>query len=315
MSTAASTTAASTTPSNDLPAGYPRLAARMGLQPELAIFRRFGFLNKLNILCLQAELAAIEEDLKLLLCTQSQVSSESLLRDWGTARKSADEREDDGRDPRLNLILAAGEKLEKYSELTSCVATDAAVVQQSRMLAMDPPKKNDLDYIQRFIGDESQMGFPHPFSGADSEIWGSIESPKGHANDIITPYPYRQKDMFSKLVKKKFFDFGFDRVWRSCKIGDLEFWDEKVIDRMTSMVSTALASILPIISIIILYYVESMEAKFGIMAVFNILISVCLGLLTHAKRSEIFAVTAAFSAIQVVFVQAGDATQANPAGS
>ncbi|KAK8167590.1 hypothetical protein BC567DRAFT_164935 [Phyllosticta citribraziliensis] len=306
MSTAASTTAASTTPSNDLPAGYPRLAARMGLQPELAIFRRFGFLNKLNILCLQAELAAIEEDLKLLLCTQSQVSSESLLRDWGTARKSADEREDDGRDPRLNLILAAGEKLEKYN---------AAVVQQSRMLAMDPPKKNDLDYIQRFIGDESQMGFPHPFSGADSEIWGSIESPKGHANDIITPYPYRQKDMFSKLVKKKFFDFGFDRVWRSCKIGDLEFWDEKVIDRMTSMVSTALASILPIISIIILYYVESMEAKFGIMAVFNILISVCLGLLTHAKRSEIFAVTAAFSAIQVVFVQAGDATQANPAGS
>lgn len=192
---------------------------------------------------------------------------------------------------------------------------DAAIIQQSKILAMEPPNKMDLDYVQNFIADANLMGLENPFLGVDQNLWGSPECPNEHAEDIISPYPYRQKDIFSRMVKKKFFDYGLDRVWQSSKIGNLEFWDDKLLDRLTFMVSTVLASILPIVSIIILYYVESIGIRFGIMAVFNVLISMCLGLFTHARRSEIFAVTAAFSAIQVVFVQVGDAAQATAAGS
>lgn len=66
--------------------------------------------------------------------------------------------------------------------------------------------------------------------------------------------------------------------------------------------TSILASVIPIASIAVLYYVQSMPARFAIIAAFNILVSVCLSGFTNAKRSEVFAVTAAFAAVQVVFV-------------
>lgn len=46
------------------PPGYPKLAALMNLIPETCIFRRFGTLNSLNLLYLQAELTDIERKLQ-----------------------------------------------------------------------------------------------------------------------------------------------------------------------------------------------------------------------------------------------------------
>ena len=46
------------------PRGYPRLAALMGSYQETAIFRRFGKLNMLNLLSLQAELTDLEVQLE-----------------------------------------------------------------------------------------------------------------------------------------------------------------------------------------------------------------------------------------------------------
>lgn len=100
--------AASTVP-NELPAGYPRLAERMGLQPELMIFRKFAFLNTLNILCLQAELAETEEELKYHYRAGISHSAESLVaRDWCTALKEKP-------DIRTSMVIDVREKLEKYS--------------------------------------------------------------------------------------------------------------------------------------------------------------------------------------------------------
>jgi len=44
--------------------GYPKFAGQIEIQPELAIFRRFGYLNALNLLYFQAELTSLEEDLQ-----------------------------------------------------------------------------------------------------------------------------------------------------------------------------------------------------------------------------------------------------------
>jgi hypothetical protein len=54
-----------------------------------------------------------------------------------------------------------------------------------------------------------------------------------------------------------------------------------------------LASSLPILSIVLLYYVHSMTTRLGLIGVCNLLVSVCLGAFTKANRAEIFAVTAA----------------------
>lgn len=101
-------------PTNSVPPGYPKLAERMGLAPEVAVFRRFAFLNKLNLLHLQAELVEIENQLKE---TQDMDSKREgyerfYARDWFFLNRSAVE----GDNTQLSLLLSAREKLERYSE-------------------------------------------------------------------------------------------------------------------------------------------------------------------------------------------------------
>jgi len=51
-------------PFHDLIPGYPKLAGRMGIMPEIGIFRRFGALNARSLLYYQNELAYLEDQLK-----------------------------------------------------------------------------------------------------------------------------------------------------------------------------------------------------------------------------------------------------------
>jgi hypothetical protein len=46
------------------PRGYPRLAALMSEEKDVAIFRRFDDLNFLNLLALQAEIVDLEKDFR-----------------------------------------------------------------------------------------------------------------------------------------------------------------------------------------------------------------------------------------------------------
>jgi hypothetical protein len=59
---------------------------------------------------------------------------------------------------------------------------------------------------------------------------------------------------------------------------------------------------LPISSIIILYFISSMAARLAIVTLFTALFALSLALVTGAKRVEIFAATSAFAAVQVVFL-------------
>lgn len=49
---------------HDLIPGYPKLGGRMGMVPEMAMFRRFGTLNAQMLLYMQSELIHLENDLR-----------------------------------------------------------------------------------------------------------------------------------------------------------------------------------------------------------------------------------------------------------
>jgi hypothetical protein len=65
--------------------GYPQLADLMGRHGEIAIFRKFGALNILNLMSLQAELLDLQEDLKNL---YQDDQSNTTLRDFYAMRNS-----------------------------------------------------------------------------------------------------------------------------------------------------------------------------------------------------------------------------------
>jgi hypothetical protein len=54
-----------------------------------------------------------------------------------------------------------------------------------------------------------------------------------------------------------------------------------------------------------LYYVSNEKVKLGLVTVYTVAFAVCVGLLTNARRPELFAACAAYAAVLVVFVSGG----------
>ncbi len=80
------------------------------------------------------------------------------------------------------------------------------------------------------------------------------------------------------------------------------------------IISTVLAAILLIGAIISLYWVKKPKARLGMIAGFTTLFALSVGLLTNAIRAEVFAATAAYAAVLVVFVS-GDLGKAGAVAS
>ena len=80
--------------------------------------------------------------------------------------------------------------------------------------------------------------------------------------------------------------FGTAETWRS--VGD--------------QISTFLATILIIVPVMALYFVETSSARLTLIVVFTVTFAFIMSTMTGAKRSEVFAATAAFVAVQVVYV-------------
>jgi hypothetical protein len=96
--------------------GYPKLAAQMGLRPELAMFSRFGALNAENLLYFQAELVLLETRLRerqLVDSQDKQGSKSKYALNWYWLRES----KDDGDTEQLDLVLEMRETLRLYSKL------------------------------------------------------------------------------------------------------------------------------------------------------------------------------------------------------
>ena len=68
--------------------------------------------------------------------------------------------------------------------------------------------------------------------------------------------------------------------------------DSKLL-RTADLITTVISSVLPIASVIILYFVHSKLARLGVVAGFTALFSLTLGTMTASRRVEIFAATAA----------------------
>ncbi|USP77434.1 hypothetical protein yc1106_04708 [Curvularia clavata] len=94
--------------------GYNKLAKLMGKHTEMAIFRRFGSLNMINLLYLQAELMDLERKYEVAYCEDAKSSVESVrsfCNDFAKLRSS----KSIGYPDQLNQLLNISDKLEKYS--------------------------------------------------------------------------------------------------------------------------------------------------------------------------------------------------------
>jgi hypothetical protein len=97
--------------------GYPKLAEHMGSGPEISIFRRFEALNRQNLLYLQAELTALERELRNLeaesaTCDTAEPRSQ-YSRDWEWMNMTD---ENSNMNPQWQLFLRIRAILKEYSK-------------------------------------------------------------------------------------------------------------------------------------------------------------------------------------------------------
>ncbi|CAI6333416.1 unnamed protein product [Periconia digitata] len=271
-----------------------RFARQIELRPECAIFRRFGSLNALNLLYLQAELVLLEESLH----EQQKTDSESThprrikyARNWYQLEHS----EEHGDKRQLELVHKIRDTLKQYND---------ALIQQAHILGYPKPSHIDLEYLQSFLHENLKL----TLCGPDATIWGSSLGKTNYSPDLITLCPRRKEDPFSNFAADKTIHFlfkcGLHRFMKPSPIHGVVGYEDTLIFKITYWITSIVASMIPILSIVVLYTVHSLKARLGIIAGFNVLLSICLIGFTNAKRSEIFAVTAAFAAVQVVFVGA-----------
>jgi len=71
---------------------------------------------------------------------------------------------------------------------------------------------------------------------------------------------------------------------------------------LVAVIDVSLAAILLLGSIFNLFYVKDAQKRLGLIAMYTSIFAGCVGLLTNARRSEVFAACAAYVAVLVVFV-------------
>ncbi|KAG9234546.1 hypothetical protein BJ875DRAFT_376161 [Amylocarpus encephaloides] len=279
-------------------AGYPKLGTLMGSHPEYAIFRRFGALNAENLLYLQAEI----QDLEILLRIQQSKDKSSTDQDqriydreWCTLKECCEAEAYHGRRvTQWSLILQIREKIKEYN---------AALLQESAVIKLGHPQPICVNFLQAWM-QRPAMG-DIQLLGGDRKIWSEPD-----LLDMVSLHHPTSEGLFSNwaaALAMEYFHKYVGRHWIQLPesaeyLANTTSYHDITLLRVARFFATVVACTLPVLSMSILYSVGPMAQRLGIIGVLTTAFSLCMGLITTASVEGIFAATAAFAAVQVVFV-------------
>ncbi|KUJ15788.1 uncharacterized protein LY89DRAFT_719498 [Mollisia scopiformis] len=281
--------------------GYHKLSSFM-VDKNYTIFRRFKVLANRDLLYLQAELAALEDQFAAIQA-QDRVSGgeqEFYDRNWPLVNSSKDRGHSS---EQLRKALEIRTKLQEYYECASRYAT---------IINMPKARRRDVAMLKEWIL-SPDLGGGILFSGEDLSPWGKSVYDETHNDDLmIVKSRTGENDTFTRFLAGPVFHL-LERFWRRFKKPETSNTEEQVpasnlyhysdshIIGTIDVMGTVIASMIPLVSIVILYFIRNLGARLGVVCAFTLLFSTGLALVTKARRIEIFACTAAFASVQVVF--------------
>ena len=297
----------------------------MGKQNEYNILRRYMSLRALRLLHLSAEVSHLAGDLgfivekdrssgdpeRALFETYYQVMRESKdhpgkalqIKGWSTL--SAKLREYGEHPAQLTLIVShrrshslPGEEMLLYRQLSQLPAVDHMHL------------KNFRAWMKEAHGGHN---FLH---GAEALLWE-----RDFEHDLTSLcIPADQQDPVTRFVYSTVLPFYHETIGQRHKT-PLEVlnpfngqkqstptfeYSDKAILAMVNIFSASVASLIPSISALGLYFIHSSLDRLGAIVAFTFIFSMLLCSITNVKRSECFGITAAFSAVLVVFIGNND---------
>ncbi|KAH8685797.1 hypothetical protein BGZ60DRAFT_523076 [Tricladium varicosporioides] len=281
--------------------GYHKLARFMAYQ-QYPIFRKFKIIANRDLLYLQAELIALENEYLEFAKRDRNNKGEFEFYDSDWYLLSTSQARNCGGE-QWQKALQIREKLREYYE---------CVLRYSQIENTPQPRKRDVTMLEDWISQPDLGGLF--FSGPDLSPGRNSLFDKAHSHDLMTlSHRTGENDLFTRLLAGPIFH-GLERVFRMLKkplphdpenpgaqSNAFEYSDKHII-RTIDILGSIVASMTPLLSVVILYFVKSLGTRLAVLCIFTLLFSICLALVTKARRIEIFACTAAFASVQVVFV-------------
>ncbi|KAK4164680.1 hypothetical protein QBC43DRAFT_317330 [Cladorrhinum sp. PSN259] len=275
--------------------GYPKLAAVMSSEKDIAILHRFDQSNMLSLLSLQSEIMELEKDLRLEIGVDASQGlayavNFKLSRDKGSMQ--------------YEKIKELRKTLKEYNEL---------VIQAYQLNAIHSPKPSQLSALKNWLRD---------FNGGNSFLKQQEAltwmDPDESAYVCLNP-ARRENDLFIEFVSHKLL-----RLWHYLvgqRIGTGQVVDEATahtsystarVAKAGSIIATILASLFPVLTILALNQVQNTDTRVGMSAGFTAVFAIMIVIISDARRIEVFAATATFAAVEVVFI--GTAVNSNSKG-
>ncbi|KAK8122226.1 hypothetical protein PG984_010896 [Apiospora sp. TS-2023a] len=278
--------------------GYAKIASFMGKQPEAVMVRRFANINLQNILYLQAEIVGLEVALRRIE-TENDVREDIQL-DWYSLAH-ADEAADGGEETRKQweTFTLLRKRLKEYNK---------AVVEYCTLSQLPTPLRQDVkkfdDWLKR-----PTLGSVY-LRGRDQGVWARGEdlmclqrSPHGHRfSGFIARHTLRNRGTQNSTTPPASSSPPSGSYSANADANGIYSYDDSHIVAIANLIGTIVASVLPVLSIAILYTVRSMAARLGFVALFSALFSTCLWYMNDGNLQGVFGATSAFAAVQVVFI-------------
>ena len=298
--------------------GYYLLSEFMSWAPNAAIFPRFRSSNLLNLLLLQAEVCQLEDDLGYLVDIDQrsgQTRRVNTALDW-TALNDLDEDH-----PTKKALRELRETLATYSECrrpesvpyTASRDTDQALVQQIALNQQPTPHPENLAMLRDWLKD--QEGGKSELRGPGATTWSEVPDGGRSVEDLLRISSGAQertvlhgflralwqllRHLPRSIIKEESFRGRQSLNIVAQKYGSAETWAA-----VGDQISSFLAAMLILAPVIALHFISTPNARLGAIVGFTFAFVLLMVFTTQAKRNEVFAATAAFVAVQVIYVGA-----------
>ena len=289
--------------------GFPALAAWMNRDPdhETFVFRKFNRLGARSILHSQSRLVALEkeiDDLDEEARTSDDFEAQQSSRRYETLIRHA---EDPNRPEkrRIKKLEELEKLLKEYCKCTRkpdrtktsmTYEIDEMLLLQSQIAAYKGPTNRVLNTCRDYV---EGRAFDSANKGAMPIISGRAKDFLSEKADLIALRRSTEEDVLSRYLQDH---WPFPRREAKDPLDRTAIYKNKHVVRTVAFISLLLAALLLIGAIVSLHTVSSDEAKLGLLTMFTLLFAVSIALLTNARRPEVFAATAAYAAVLVVFV-------------
>lgn len=284
--------------------GFPAVAAFIARDPdnETFVFRRFKRLSARVLLHLQSELAELEHQLDEIdeeAAKSHDLDLQLLQRDWGLFQPVAG-TQSAGVQRMKQLMRDVKDKLREYHEMLALEGEIVAMEEPSARVtnAFAKDLKGSTKKEEAREEEKEREECQPKLEGRSAEILDSRA-------DLLALRQPRDRDLLSTFLLNHW--IFPTRDLRESSLGkepaaSVAYFEEKTLLRLVNVVSTVVAGLLLIGSILALYFVIEPKKRLGLVVVFIVLFAVGLGATTSASRDVMFAATAAYTSVLVVFV-------------